>query len=260
MKVIRSLTLISSIAICLINLASCTGNNKPVALTISAAASLKESLEEVQEIYTKDHENIYLNYNLGASGALQQQIEQGAPVDIFISASSKQMDALQQKSLLITETRKNLIKNKIVLIAPKESTAISDFKDLGSDRVKKVALGQPESVPIGKYAQEVLTFFKISDKVKPKAIFAKDVRQVLNYVERGETDAGIVYSTDAIGSGKVKIVAIAPDNSHSPVIYPVAVIKDSKNIPESKEFVEFLASEQAEAVFAKYGFTIIAGE
>ncbi|MBD2044024.1 molybdate ABC transporter substrate-binding protein [Microcoleus sp. FACHB-672] len=248
------------IIICIKGLTSCTLIETSSALTVSAAASLKESLEEIQEIYTKDQPSASLIYNFGASGALQQQIEQGAPVDIFISASPQQMDALHKKGLLISETRKNLLKNQLVLVEPKNSPSISDFKDLASERVKKIALGEPQTVPVGKYAQEVLSFFQIADKVKPKVVFAKDVRQVLTYVERGDVDAGIVYKTDAIQSARVKIVADAPAQSHSPVIYSAAVIKDSKNIPKAKEFVEFLASNRAASVFRKYGFTIPAGE
>lgn len=258
--IIRSFILLICIVICIKGLTSCTFTDTPSALTVSAAASLKESLEEIQEIYTKNQPSASLIYNFGASGALQQQIEQGAPVDIFISASPQQMDALQKKGLLMSESRKNLLKNQLVLVEPKNSPSLSDFKDLASDRVKKIALGEPQTVPVGKYAQEVLSFFQITDKVKPKVVFAKDVRQVLTYVERGDVDAGIVYKTDAMHSAKVKIVAVAPDQSHSPIIYPAAVIKDSKNIPKAKEYVEFLASNRAASVFRKYGFTIPASE
>lgn len=241
-------------------LISCTLTNSSSALTVSAAASLKESLEEIQTLYTKDKPRVSLIYNFGASGALQQQIEQGAPVDIFISASPQQMDALQKKDLLMSETRKNLLKNQLVLVAPNSSALVSNFKDLASNRVKKIALGEPQTVPVGKYAQEVLNFFQIADRLEEKVIFAKDVRQVLTYVERGDVDAGIVYKTDALQSTKVKIVAVAPETSHAPIIYPAAVIKGSKNLPKAKEYVEFLASSRAASVFQKYGFIAPAGK
>lgn len=229
-------------------------------LTISAAASLRDALNEIKPLYTQQKSSTTLTYNYGASGSLQQQIEQGAPVDVFISAGPKQMDALQQKGLLLDGTRKDLLKNQVVLIAPKDSTTVTGFNDLSSDRVKKIALGEPASVPAGKYAQEVLTKLKILNSVKPKAVYAKDVRQVLTYVEAGNADAGIVYLTDAKASDKVKVVANAPADSHSPVVYPIAVLKSSKNVDSAKDFEQFLSGNQAKAVFEKQGFTIPAAQ
>lgn len=223
-------------------------------MTISAAASLKEAMGDIKQLYTQEKPNVTITYNFGASGALQQQIEQGAPVDIFFSAASKQMDALQEQGLLIASTRKNLLTNQLVLITPKSATPISDFKNLTDASVKKVALAEPKSVPAGKYAQEVLTSLGIFDKVKPKTVFAKDVRQVLNYVETGNVDAGIVYETDAKVSKKVKVVATAAANLHSPIIYPVAVLKRSQNGAIANEFIQFLDRDQAKTVFEKYGF------
>lgn len=240
-------------------LVSCSRPTSTVApsLTISAAASLKDAIAEVQQLYTQQ-QPVTITNNFGASGSLQQQIEQGAPVDIFICAAATQMDALQQKGLIIADTRKNILSNQVVLIAPKNSHLVSNFKDLTSDRVQKIALGEPKSVPAGKYGQEVLTFYNIFTQIKPKIIYAKDVRQVLAYVETGNVDAGIVYLTDAKVSD-VKIVAIAPVNSHSQVVYPVAVIKASKNINTAKQFVQFLSSKPASDVFNKYGFTKVTG-
>lgn len=227
-------------------------------LTISAAASLKDALNEIKPLYSQQKSNVALTYNYGSSGSLQQQIEQGAPVDVFISAARQQMNTLQQKGLLLDGTRKDLLQNQVVLIVPKDATAIADFKDLTSDRIKKIALGEPKSVPVGKYSEEVLTSLKILNPVKAKAVYAKDVRQVLNYVEAGNADAGIVYITDAKSSDQVKIVAIAPENSHSPVIYPIAVLKSSKNVDAAKDFVQFLFSDRAKTVFEKQGFTMAA--
>lgn len=227
-------------------------------LTISAAASLKDALEEIKPLYCQQKSNVTLTYNFGSSGALQQQIEQGAPADVFISAAKKQMDALQEKGLLLDGTRKDLLKNQVVLIAPKDAAAVTDFKDLTSDRIKKVALGEPKSVPAGKYAEEVLTSQNILNKIKAKTVYAKDVRQVLNYVESGNADAGIVYLSDAKSSDKVKVVATASEKSHSPVVYPIAVLKNSKNVDAAKEFVQFLSSDTAKSVFEKQGFTVAA--
>jgi molybdate transport system substrate-binding protein len=223
-------------------------------LTVSAAISLKNALDEISHLYSADHPAAKIHFNLGGSGTLQRQIEQGAPVDIFISASPKEMDSLQSQGLLLPGTRRDLVKNSVVLIVPEGNKAISGFQDLTKPAVKTVAIGEPQTVPAGKYAQEVLTHVGIYDQLKPKLVLAKDVRQVLTYIETGNADAGIVYATDAKISKKVTVVATAPENSHSPVVYPAAVIKNSTNPAASKAFLEFLAGEEARAVFGKYGF------
>jgi molybdate transport system substrate-binding protein len=223
-------------------------------ITVSAAISLKDALDEISHLYTSEHPSAKVHFNLGGSGTLQRQIEQGAPVDIFMSASLKEMDSLQSQGLLVPDTRRDLVKNSVVLIVPAGSTSISSFQDLLKAAVKTVAVGEPQTVPAGKYAQEVLTHFGIYDQLKPKLVLGKDVRQVLTYVETGNTDAGIVYATDAKISKKVTVAATAPEDSHSPAIYPAAVIKNSKNLAGAKAFLEFLASEKARAVFQKYGF------
>lgn len=223
-------------------------------LTISAAASLKESLESIKPLYVKEHPEVSLTYNFGSSGSLQQQIEQGAPVDLFISAAAKQMDALEKKGLLLEGTRQDLVKNELVLIVPKENTTVTQFKDLTNDAVEKIALGEPESVPAGKYAEEVLTSLNITDAVKAKAVYGKDVKQVLNYVATGNTDAGVVYKTDAKNSEAVKIVATAAENTHSPIVYPIAVLKSSKHPEAAKSFLQFLDGETATQTFEESGF------
>ncbi len=224
-------------------------------LTISAAISMKDSLDEAQRDFTAANPSIIVACNYGASGTLQRQIEQGAPVDIYLSASPKQMDALDKKGLLLPGTRKNLLRNEIVLIVPKDSSSrVSSFQDLARSDVKQIALGEPTSVPAGEYAKEVLTYLGIYGVVKSKAVLAKDVRQVLTYVETGNVDAGIVYSTDAASSSKVKVVATAPEKSHAPAIYPVAVIKNSKEPAAARAFEDFLLGAQAHAIFQKYGF------
>ncbi|MGB9244904.1 MAG: molybdate ABC transporter substrate-binding protein [Candidatus Acidiferrales bacterium] len=225
----------------------------PDEITVSAAISLKDALDEISHLYTSEHVGAEVHFNLGGSGTLQRQIEQGAPVDIFISASPKEMDSLQSQGLLLNDTRKDLVRNSVVLIVPAGSS-ISSFQDLARAGVKTVAVGEPQTVPAGKYAQEVLTHFGIYDQLKSKLVLAKDVRQVLAYVETGNADAGIVYATDAKISKKVTVVATAPEDSHSPVVYPAAVIKNSKNAAGAKAFLEFLAGEKARAVFQKYGF------
>lgn len=225
-------------------------------LTVSAAASLKDALNEIETVYEKQKPNVHIRYNFGASGSLEQQIQQGAPVDLFISAGVKQMDGLQKGGLIINDTKKNLLSNQVVLIVPQNSSGITSFQDLATSKVKKVALGEPKSVPAGQYADQVLTSYKILNAVKPKAVYAKDVRQVLNYVESGNIDAGIVYTSDAKSSSKVKVAATAPENTHSPVTYPIAVVKSSKNAATAKDFEQFLFSNQAKTIFEKDGFIL----
>ncbi|MBW4422970.1 MAG: molybdate ABC transporter substrate-binding protein [Nostoc desertorum CM1-VF14] len=225
-------------------------------LLVSAAASLKDALEEIKPLYQQRKSGTKINYNFGASGALQQQIEQGAPADIFISAAKKQVDALEEKGLLLPGSRTNLANNSLVLIVAQDVVGISSFYNLTDSKIKKIAIGEPRSVPAGQYGEQVLKNLKLYDQVKSKLVFANNVRQVLAAVESGNAQAGIVYATDAKISNKVKVVITADKKFHSPIIYPVAVIKGSKNIPAAKEFVQFLSGSQAKTVLRKYGFIV----
>lgn len=225
-------------------------------VTVSAAISLKDSLEEIKIQYQKKNPKATITYNFGSSGSLQQQIEQGAPVDIFISAANKQMNALESKKLLLAGTRRNLVTNQLVLITPKLEKSLTKFQDLTEPSVAKIALGQPKSVPAGQYGEEVLKYFKILDSVKSKIIYGKDVHQVLTYVETGNVNAGLVYQTDAKTSDQVRVAAIASKASHSPIVYPMAILKDSKNPSGAKAFSQFLTSQTSQSIFKKYGFDI----
>lgn len=256
----KILSWITGIAIVAPVIVSCSQNtvttSSTVSLNVSAAASLKNVMQEIQSTYTqKPHTK--LTYNFASSGSLQQQIEQGAPVDIFISAGQKQMNALEKKGLLLAGTRKGLLGNEVVLIASQNAPKISGFADLKGNQVKQVAIADPKSVPAGQYGQEVLTTLKLFDTLRPKLVFAKDVRQVLSYVETGNADAGIVYTTDAKTSHKVKVVATAPKGSHAPIVYPVAVLKESKNPDAAKEFLKFLSGDQARTKFQQAGFSTV---
>ena len=225
-------------------------------LTVSAAASLTDAMEDIKELYRQQQPKTNITYNFASSGSLQQQIEQGAPVDVFVSAASKQMNELEAKQMLKNDTRKNLLENQVVLVVPADAENISDFQDLTNDRIEKIAIGEPDSVPVGEYAKEVLSSLNIFEQLEPKMIFAKSVLQVLTYVETGNVDAGIVYATDAKKSDRVKVVAVAPEASHSPVIYPVAVIKEAQNPDAGDNFAEFLSSRPAGDIFEKHGFTL----
>jgi molybdate transport system substrate-binding protein len=227
---------------------------KKVELTISAAASLTDSLNEVQKLFAEKNNNIKLNFNFGASGALEQQIEQGAPADLFISAGAKQMQALVSKQYV--EHPINLLTNELVLIAPADGkTLLNTMEDLTKPEVKFLAVGQPESVPAGSYSKEALTYYKLWEKLQSKIVLAKDVRQVLTYVETGNSDAGFVYKTDAIHSNKVKIVITMDQVSYTPIQYPIGLIKSTKHNKEAQAFFDFLQSKEAQAVFTQFGFT-----
>ena len=226
-----------------------------IKLTVSAAASMQDALQEIANLYNQKQPQAKIVFNFGSSGSLQHQIEQGAPIDLFISAAPQQMDRLEQQELLLSETRKDLVKNQMVLVVPQDKAQINDFSDLGKQSVEQIALGEPNSVPAGQYAREILTNLNLSDKVASKAVYAKDVRQVLNYVATKNTDAGIVYQTDA-RNAKVKIVATAPETAYSPVVYPVAVVRDSKNSLAARQMLEFLFTPEAQAIFKRYGFML----
>ena len=168
------------------------------------------------------------------------------------------MDALEKSDSLLKDTRKNLLKNEVVLIVPNDSDKnLTSFESLTNENIQHIALGEPKGVPVGQYSEEIFTNLGILDAVKSKAVYGSDVRQVLAWVESGEADCGVVYATDAAISDKVKVIAIAPADSHKLVIYPAAVIKDSKNVDESKKFLEFTSSDSVKKIFEKYGFTVV---
>lgn len=222
-------------------------------LLVSAAASLKDVLEELKPVFQQANPRVNVTFNFGASGALLQQIEQGAPADVFISAARRQMDTLDQNGQLVPGTRGNLANNKLALIVPKDSRGVTSFKSLTKPEIKRISIGEPRSVPAGQYAEQVLQKLNLMDQVKPKLVYANNVRQVLAAVESGNADAGMVYVTDAKISDKVKTVVIADDNFHSPIVYPMAVLKSSKNQDAAKAYLKFLSSSQARNVLRKYG-------
>lgn len=231
---------------------------KKVELLVSAAASMTDVLGELATMYKDVDPNTSLVFTFGSSGALQTQIEEGAPVDIFMSAAQKQMKALEEKNLLVNDTIKTLLVNKVVLITPKnDSIGITSFDDLTTnDKIQKIALGDPGNVPVGQYSEEIFRTLNVLDEVTAKAIYGSDVRTVLTWVENGEVDCGLVYATDAMSSNQVTIVTEAPEDSHKEVTYPVAVVKSSKHVDASKAFLEFIQTEEAAKVFEKYGFSM----
>ena len=225
------------------------------ATVVFAAASMKTALDEIDALYTKETGKA-VTVSYAASSALAKQIEQGAPADVFISAADKQMDMLAKKDLVLAGTRTILVRNHLVLIVPKGSTAVNSFDDLTKAGVKFLAIGEPSSVPAGQYAQESLTNMGLWQELQSKVVRGKDVRAVLTYVATRNADAGLVYSTDARTSRDVRVVTYAPEDSHSPIVYPIAVIKASKNQAAARAFVAYLSGAFATAVFRNYGFIV----
>ena len=240
---------------------SACANGKPdtppakVEINVSAALGLKEALTEIQENYAIARPNVKVIYNLAAAGVLQAQIEQGAPADVFISASTRQIDALAGKNLILSGSRKNIVTDYLVLIAPKNSPIpLFSFQDLADNRIIHYAMGEPGKVPAGQYARETLQHFGLWESTKHKAVFCKDVRAALSYVETGNVETGIVFSTIAAHSDKVKIVAIAPTDSHEPVIFHGAVLSRSPRQDIGLDFMNYITSPQSQAIFQKYEF------
>ena len=223
-------------------------------LTVSAASSLTNVFKEVATAYTQAHPDTRIQYNFAASGALVQQIRHGAPVDVFASADQKSMNDAAKAGLLDEATRKNFVRNEVVLIAPSSADGtVRDLQSLDAVAVDKIAVGNIASVPVGRYTKEGLEKSGQWEKLTPKFVFAENVRQVLDYVSRGEVQAGFVYATDAaVRSDKVRVVQALPIDSV--VSYPVAVIKSSASAAQARSFVQFLDSDQAQAIFAKAGF------
>lgn len=239
-------------------LAACGKESPKAELTISAAASLTDALNELKEGYEKEHPGVTLLFNYGASGSLQQQIEQGAPADLFLSAATKNMDALVEKGLIDETDRTNLLSNELVLVTPEgKRDSLGSVQDLLSDSVSKLAIGIPESVPAGAYAKEALTNAGLWDQLQEKSVQAKDVRQVLQYVETGNVDAGFVYRSDALQSESKTDIAFAADpGSYKPILYPIGIIKATKHEKQARDLYDYLQTEEALNLFVKYGFSL----
>ena len=227
-------------------------------IQLAAAASLKNAYDkELIPLFEQKHPGVKVTPTYASSGDLQTQIENGLKADVFMSAANKQMNALVEKDLIDNSTNVQFLENKVVLIVPADSSAnISSFDDLKNVN-GNIAIGNPDSVPAGQYAKEVLTNLKLWNETESKLSFGNDVTAVLNQVADGSADCGIVYSTDAKSNDKVKVVCEAPEGSlNTPVIYPVAMVKDSQHSDAAKEFIDFLQTKEAKDIFEKYGFTI----
>ena len=223
-------------------------------LIVSAAASLTNALKEVAGQFEKTHPGTKIVCNFAASGSLLQQIAQGAPVDVFAAADQKTMNQAQEKGLIIPASRKNFVSNLLVLIAPgKSSLPLAGLGDLALPGVKRVALGNPETVPVGRYTQEALAKAGLWETLKPKFIYGESVRQVLDYVSRGEVDAGFVFATDA-AIAKEKVKTVIEVQGHQPIVYPAALVAASQKKALAQAFLDFLYAPESAAILSKYGF------
>lgn len=223
-------------------------------LTVSAAASLTDAFTAVKAEFQKEHPGLTVNMNFAASGALLSQMEQGAPVDVFASANQKTMDKAVERKLIDTATRVNFAQNSLVLTVPAGNPAkVKDLDSLKAATVKTIAVGNPETVPAGNYTKIALTKAGVWDTLKAKYIMAESVRQVLDYLMRGEVDAGFVYATDAFKGGK-KVAIVAEIPLEKPVSYPIAVLGHAANKKDGEAFIKFVTGPKGQEILKKFGF------
>jgi molybdate transport system substrate-binding protein len=225
-------------------------------ILVSAAASLTDVLKEISNGYQSKSKNT-VKFNFGPSSGLARQIEEGAPADMFFSADLAQMDDLDKNGRLEPGTRKNLLSNQLVIIVPSDSKlAIASPKDLLKSEVKRIALAEPP-VPVGAYSSKYLEAEGLWDKIKPKVVPVQDVRATLASVESGNVEAGFVYKTDAAVSKKVKIVYEVPIDKGPKIVYPVAIVKESKRKGTARDFFNYVQTPASKELFKKYGFVVL---
>lgn len=222
-------------------------------ITVSAAISLKNAFADIGREFEKARGHKVV-FNFGASGALLQQIARGAPVDVFASADLETMDRAEKQNLIAADTRQNFVANRLVLAVPAGSTlSISALSDLKRSEITHIGVGNPESVPVGRYTKAVLEGASLWEVLRPKFIYAQDVRQCLDYVARGEISGGFVYATDAAVAGpRVRVALEVP--TERPILYPIAVVKGNGQDAAARRFVEFVRSDLARAILTRHGF------
>ena len=243
--------ILSSIVIAIFTLLCVTSckEEKTTEITISAAASLKNSLEEIIQKFEHENKNIKINANFGGSGALKNQIIAGAPVDIVFFASQSDLDDLNKKNMIDPKYHGDILKNRLVVAGKREISSLNDILE------DKIAIGTPETVPAGRYAKQALTKNNIWDKIEPNIIFTKDVRSAAQYVDLSEVDYAIIYKTDAKALKNTDVVYIIPEEFHNPIVYSYGIIQ-GHNSPENIKFYNFLSSEDAQKIYKKYNFEI----
>lgn len=269
MKKLGLLALVLTLSFALI---ACGGNQsseemtdkteEDVSLIVFAAASMTETMEELKEIYESKNENIKIIYTFDSSGTLKTQIEEGAEVDLFISAAQKQMNALdpskgdvETEYVIDSETRIDLLENKVALAVPEGNPKdVQEFIDIGTDKVELIALGNSD-VPVGQYSEELLTNLGIWEEIQPKVSYASNVKEVTTWVDEAVVDCGIIYQTDAFSAG-LEVVKEADESMlDNKVIYPAAILEKSVHKDEAAAFLDFLTTERASEVFESVGFS-----
>ena len=224
-------------------------------ITVSAAASLTNAMTKIGQSFEKANPDIKVIFNFAASGALVQQIKNGAPVDLFASADQKSMDTAEAEKLILPETRKNFVKNTLVLAVPADSAlTVKSPEDLKQSSIKKIAVGTPETVPAGRYARESLTGYGLWDALAEKFIYANTMPQALDYLVRGEVDAGFVFGTDAAAGGE-KVKVMLEMGKHGPIIYPIALVAAGEKKQAAQHLLDFILSDAGQAIFAEFGFS-----
>ena len=227
-------------------------------LTVHAAASLTDAMKELAPLYEKANPGDKLLFNFGASSQLARQIKEGAPADVFFSADEAQMDNLDKAGLLAPGTRENLLGNTLVVVVPADSKlTVAAAADLAKPEFKRLAVAEPNSVPVGVYTKEYLTRLGLWETISPKVVPTENVRASLAAVESGNVEAGTVYKTDALISKKVRIAYETPATEGPKIRYPLAALKDSKHPDDARKLLTFLGGTEARAVFARYGFTTL---
>ncbi len=242
-----------------------TTKAEPVELTVFAAASMTETITQIQALYKTAAPEVTLIINFDSSGTLKTQIEEGADCDLFISAAQKQMNALDITSdkntdkldLIIPETRTNILENKVVLVVPEGNPGgINAFEDVNTDKVSMIALGNAD-VPVGQYAQEIFSNMGVWDALQSKITFGSNVKEVTTQVSEKAVDCGVVYATDAYSAGLTAVAEAPAGSLKTPVVYPAAVTRSSKHAEAAQAFLDYLQSDACSAVFEKVGFTVV---
>jgi molybdate transport system substrate-binding protein len=246
----------SILVACLLLLPFAAGPASAEELTISVAISMKDAIEEVGRRFVADHRGSTVRYNFGSSGELQKQVEAGAPVDVVVLAAARQMDELEARGLLRSGTRRAFARTVLTVIKPVDSTLdLVKPADLLDPRVKRIVVGNPRTVPAGQYAEESLRGLGLWERLRDKLVYAENVRQALEYVARGEADAGCVYVPDALTRpGRVREAFRLPEDTYRPVVYPAAVVRDSTRPALAQAFVERLTGGDSRPVLQRFGF------
>ena len=253
-----SLIIASTIVLAFTVFAGCASEKqKPTELSVFAAISLSDALAEIGTTFTAEN-GVKVFYNFAASTTLQRQIEKGAPADVFISASPRQVIALEASGLLEAESHRNLLTNRLVVVSDEtERISVDTPADLAAPEISRIAIGHPSIVPAGAYAKEALMHFGLWETLRPKLIFGVDVRATLAYVTSGNVDLAIVYKTDTTLSDAIKVLYQMPSEAHTSIIYPAVVLKNSQQKQWARKFIIYLQSAEKSKIFEKHGFTVL---